>query len=142
MSCERGHHKRARHNEVEGNCLDCGDRIRVFKGNFSKSFIGLDQCREDVWTSVGNWSHCNPCHNKVVTPAGYCRLHDPELKKAREARRPPTRFERRCAADRAHEEKDRRREGLLREAESVLSAEVVCDGPRRDLAERIRAELG
>lgn len=55
------------------------------------------KCKAQVFDRE-SWSAGHQCKNKATTEAGYCKTHDPECKKAREAERPPTKWERRCEA--------------------------------------------
>lgn len=65
-----------------------------------------DPTRCDVSVSARDrWARSHQCPNPFVTEyvedgekRRYCMTHDPEQKAKRDARRPPTRFERDCAA--------------------------------------------
>lgn len=57
--------------------------------------MGTEKCREMV--SSSNAWRMSSCMNKAVTEAGYCRVHDPELRRLREAKRTPSKYERQMA---------------------------------------------
>lgn len=61
------------------------------------------RCKESQVSSPNSWRYAQ-CQNKAVTGAGYCRVHDPELRAARQAKRPPTKWERINKARRELEE--------------------------------------
>ena len=59
------------------------------------------KCKEKVCDRSNRWLRGYPCKNKAVTAAGYCRMHDPDLRKERDAKRGPSKWERwRAASDR------------------------------------------
>ena len=35
------------------------------------------KCKETVFDHDSRWPRSYQCHNKTVTPEGYCRIHDP-----------------------------------------------------------------
>lgn len=41
-----------------------------------------------------DWGSWKQCPREAVTPGGFCRIHDPELKSARLAKRGPSKWER------------------------------------------------
>lgn len=56
----------------------------------------MDYCKETVYQPMG-WKFMQ-CRNRAQTAAGYCRLHDPEIKAMRDEKKPPTKLERQDAA--------------------------------------------
>lgn len=57
----------------------------------SKPMCKARICRSQAWRSV-------ECGRPAVTDAGFCRIHDPELKNERAKKRQPTKWEREAAA--------------------------------------------
>jgi hypothetical protein len=52
------------------------------------------ECKEMVWDRGSRYMRRFQCRNKAATAAGYCKVHDPELRKAREDAKPPGKFQR------------------------------------------------
>ena len=52
--------------------------------------MAAERCREEIW----NQFIAHQCSRRAVTAAGYCRQHDPELKRQRTASRPPSKWAR------------------------------------------------
>lgn len=55
-----------------------------------------DRCKQNVYSDSIGW-RSRRCESKAVTHAGYCRLHDPDLRAEREKKRPPVKWERKHA---------------------------------------------
>lgn len=62
------------------------------------------KCKELIWTGDTWHRHKHQCPRKASTEAGYCKQHDPECRKVREAKAPLTKWERQRDARRRVEE--------------------------------------
>lgn len=70
------------------------------------------KCKERVFSGA-RWDVAgHPCDYKAVTDAGFCRIHDPKLKAARDKARGPSPSERRWA-ERAERDRKRIRRDLV-----------------------------
>lgn len=95
----------------------------------------LSKCKATVWNGESFSARRRPCERNASTPAGYCKQHDPELVKARNAER-DARWKR-------ESEINNKRWRLEAAAQDLLDAcktayENTPDGP---VAEKLKAAI-
>lgn len=67
-----------------------------------------------------------PCGNKAVTIAGFCRVHDPDLREERRRKRGPTQWERDMQMLKARREREEAMETRLARLEPLVAAIVTA----------------
>lgn len=62
------------------------------------------KCKAEIRRFEGRMVFRHPCRNRAVTPSGYCRVHDRDCAREREAKRMPSKYERYTEARHAVDE--------------------------------------
>ena len=95
------------------------------------------RCKQQVTDTLG-W-HFYPCGRKAIRD-GFCRIHHPEERAARAAKRGPTKFERELTQMASNRAVDAAREQVVSAARAYLGG-TGHDGHIREALEKLDALL-